>query len=256
MEHGDKRIRKLAAEHVTRLIGKLRPFAQRNMLKTLRGLGTFALTEGLVDADPTAGVKLARVKDTGGFETRPVQTIEQYRARHKLGTRPQLALELLCGTMAARVDVVRLGLQHVQESLVSFRRQKTGTPVDIPLLPELASAIDAMPRAKHLTFLVTEFGQSFTPAGFGNWFREQCDLAGVNCSAHGLRKAGATKLAECGCSDHEIMAWGGWTSIKEVQRYTKAANRRRLARQAAGKLKAGTEVANLETRLANQSEKL
>ena len=49
---------------------------------------------------------------------------------------------------------------------------------------------------------------------------------------------------------------GGWTSIKEVQRYTKAANRRRLARQAAGKLKAGTEVANLETRLANQSEKL
>jgi hypothetical protein len=138
------------------------------MLKTLRGLGTFALTEGLVDADPTAGVKLARVKDTGGFETRPVQTIEQYRARHKLGTRPRLALELLCGTMAARVDVVRLGLQHVQESLVSFRRQKTGTPVDIPLLPELASAIDAMPRAKHLTFLVTEFGQSFTPAGFGN----------------------------------------------------------------------------------------
>ena len=113
-----------------------------------------------------------------------------------------------------------------------------------------------MPRAKHLTFLVTEFGQSFTPAGFGNWFREQCDLAGVNRSAHGLRKAGATKLAECGCSDHEIMAWGGWTSIKEVQRYTKAANRRRLARQAAGKLKAGTEVANLETRLANQSEKL
>jgi hypothetical protein len=40
-----------------------------------------------------------------------------------------------------------------------------------------------------------------------------------------------------------------------VQRYTKSANRKRLALQAAGKLKAGTELANLETRLANQEKK-
>jgi hypothetical protein len=63
-----------------------------------------------------------------------------------------------------------------------------------------------------------------------------------------------TRLAEAGATNHEIMAWGGWTTLKEVQRYTRAANRKRLALQAAGKLKAGTEVANLGTRLANQSE--
>ncbi len=51
-EHGDKRLRKLQPEHVARLIGKLRPYAQRNMLKTLRGLMSFALTEGLIDVDP------------------------------------------------------------------------------------------------------------------------------------------------------------------------------------------------------------
>ena len=51
------------------------------------------------------------------------------------------------------------------------------------------------------------------------------------------------------------MAWGGWSSLKEVQRYTKAANRKRLALRAAGKLKAGTEVANLDAWLANQGEK-
>jgi integrase len=86
--------------------------------------------------------------------------------------------------------------------------------------------------------LVTEFGKPFTAAGFGNWFREQCELAGVpkTLSAHGLRKVGATRLAEHGCSDHEIMAWGGWTSIREVQRYTKAANRKRLAQRAAERL--------------------
>jgi integrase len=89
---------------------------------------------------------------------------------------------------------------------------------------------------------VTEFGKPFTAEGFGNWFRKQCRLAGLsrNLSAHGLRKAGATRLADGGCSDHEIMAWGGWTSIKEVQRYTIAANRKRLAQAAAKKLRAGT----------------
>ena len=39
------------------------------------------------------------------------------------------------------------------------------------------------------TFLVTEYGKPFTPAGFGNWFRQRCDEAGLpQCSAHGLRK--------------------------------------------------------------------
>ena len=50
------------------------------------------------------------------------------------------------------------------------------------------------------------------------------------------------------------MAWGGWSSLSEVQRYTRAANRKRLAMQAAEKLKAGTKLANLEIRLANQGK--
>jgi integrase len=230
---------------------------QRNWLKTLRRLMDFAVTDGLLDIDPTAGVKLKAVKDTGGFETWPLDAIEQYRKHHKLGTRARLAMELLLGTMQRRGDVILLGRQHIQNGVLSLRQKKTGVEVVIPVLLELQTAIDAMPKAEHLTFLVTEYGKPFTPRGFSNYFRDQCDLAGIpkNLSAHGLRKAGATRLAEAGATDHEIMAWGGWLTLKEVQRYTKAANRKRLALQAADKLKAGTKVANLETRLANQSEK-
>jgi integrase len=255
--HGAKRIRMLQTEHVARMISGLKPFAQRNLFKTLRGLLAFAVADGLVDSDPTAGVKLARVKDTGGHETWPEKCIELYRAKHPLGTRPRLALELLYGTMQRRGDVVRLGRQHIQHGVLSLRQQKTGVDVDLPVLPELQAAIDAMPKAEHLTFLVTELGKPFTAAGFGNWFRDQCETAGVpkNLSAHGLRKAGATRLAEHGCSDHELMAWGGWKTLSEVQRYTKAANRKRLAIQAAEKLKSGTQVATLETRVAKKGEK-
>ena len=42
---------------------------------------------------------------------------------------------------------------------------------DVPVLPSLQEAIDAMPAADHLTFLVTAQGRPFTAAGFGNWFR-------------------------------------------------------------------------------------
>jgi hypothetical protein len=96
IQHGDKRIRKLEPEHVARLLGKLRPHAQRNMRKTLRGLMAFALADGLVDADPTINVKLATAKDTGGFETWPVEHIEQYRAppstRHSCSAGTRTAL--------------------------------------------------------------------------------------------------------------------------------------------------------------------
>src|SRR5262249_460731 len=255
-EHGHRPMRTMREEHAAKIISRLRPYAQRNMLKTLRSLMAFSLAEGLVDVDPTATIKLKPAKDTGCFQTWPIHCIKQYRAHHKLGTTARLALELLLATMQRRADIVRLGRQHIRNGILSLQQGKTGMQVDIPALPELAAAIDAMPQA-HLTFLTTEFGKPLSPPGFSYWFAERCKEAGIpkGFAAHGLRKAGAARLAEHGCTDHEIMAWGGWTTLKEVVRYTKAANRKWLALRAADKLRTGTELANLEARLANQSEK-
>ena len=53
--------------------------------------------------------------------------------------------------------------------------------------------------SSNLTFLLTDQGKPYTAAGFGNWFRDQCRAAGLSgCSAHGLRKAAARRLAEAG----------------------------------------------------------
>jgi integrase len=85
--------------------------------------------------------------------------------------------------------------------------------------------------------LVMSFGKSYTSNGFGNWFRERCDEADCpDVSAHGLRKGAARRLAEIGCSTHEIAAITGHASLAEIERYTKAANRKRLARSAMKKL--------------------
>ena len=62
---------------------------------------------------------------------------------------------------------------------------------------------------------------------------------GVACNA-GLRKAAARRLAEAGCTEHEIAAITGHASLREVARYTKAADQKKLATSAMEKVKART----------------
>jgi integrase/recombinase XerD len=123
---------------------------------------------------------------------------------------------------------------------VQFRQAKNEhrnpIDIDIPLHPNLAATIAATP-SRHLTFLVTEFGRPFTPAGFGQWFRDQCDPNLHHCSAHGLRKATAAALAEAGATTHEIMAVTGHQSLEEVERYTRAVRKKKLGDSAIAKLK-------------------
>jgi hypothetical protein len=55
-----------------------------------------------------------------------------------------------------------------------------------------------------------------------------------------LRKAAARRLAEAGCTAHEIGAITGHTSLAELVRYTKAADQRRLAETAMAKTRTST----------------
>ena len=200
----------------------------------------FAIDIGLRTDDPTLGVKPLPIRSPG-HPAWTVDDIAAFRQRHPSGTRARLAMEMALCTMQRRGDLVRMGRQHLQDGTLSIRQEKTGTLVEIPLLPELKAELDQLP-ADQLTFLMTEQGKPFTAAGFGNWFRDMAADAGLptGFNTHGLRKAGATIGAEHEWTDHEIMAWGGWQSLSEVQRYTRAANRRKMAKAAVHKLTTGT----------------
>jgi len=70
--------------------------------------------------------------------------------------------------------------------------------------------------------------------GFGQMISAAIREAGLpgRCKAHGLRKAAARRLAEAGCSASEIAAITEHKTLAEVERYTRAADQERLARQA------------------------
>jgi integrase len=240
--HGEKRLAMMEARHVAQLLGSLRPYPQRNMLKALRGLMAFAMAERLIEVDPTSSYKPTRIKDTGGFIPWTDIDIAKFEATHPIGSRARLALALLLFTGQRRGDVVRIGRQHIRDGILSLKQNKTGAQIDIPVLAELRLVLDATP-SDHLTFLVNESGQPFTAEGFGKWFRQVCNQAGLEkgLSAHGLRKAAATRLADHGATAHELMAWFGWASLTEAERYTRAANRKALAQGVVKKLATRTD---------------
>ena len=240
---GPLQIKTMPSTALQRIMDGLSPLAARNWKKALRGFVDYCVANGLILHDPLAGIKLAKTKKSSGFHTWTVEEVAQFRTHHASGTKARLAMELLLQTGHARVDVVRMGRQHIKSGKLSMRRQKTGVQFDIPLLPELVAEINLLPKSDQLAFLTTAKGQPFTAAGFGNWFRDRCNEAGLpQCSAHGLRKAAAVHHALRGATAPELMAWFGWKTIGEAQRYIEEANRIALAESAGAKIISRTAI--------------
>jgi len=146
-------------------------------------------------------------------------------------------------TARRREDAPRLGPQHIRDGRprVTQAKNEHRAPVaiDVPVFPDLAEAIAAHPSSPP-TFLVTEDGKPFSAAGLGNRFREWCNQGGLPpCSAHGLRKATAARLAERGCTPHEIMAVTGHQTLEQVERYAREVQRAGLADSASERFEWG-----------------
>jgi integrase len=204
----------------------------------------------LLRNDPTWGIR-RKMPKSDGHHTWSEDEIAQFEARYPIGSKARLALALGVYTAQRRIDVTRIGRQHIRDGVLTVRPEKTknttGVTLAIPVHPELEKIITATPNTGHLTLLVTKTGRSHSACVFSEQFRTWCDAAGLpqRCVFHGLRKAAARRLAEAGCTAHEIAALTGHASLREIERYTKAADQAKLARAAMAKTAAreqtGTE---------------
>ena len=253
-EHGDKRAADLRREHVVRLMAARaeHPGAANGLRMALRVMMKHAIDIGLRADDPTREVKAVRIV-SDGHHSWTDDEIAQFEQCHPVGSRARLALGLLLYTGQRRGDVIRMGAQHIRNGALYVKQEKTGTELIIPLHPSLAAIIAAAPR-DHLTFVTTRLGGPFQGSAFSRWFRERCDEARLpHCCAHGLRKAAARRLAEAGCTAHEIGAITGHASLTELVRYTRAADQRRLAESAMTKTR--TSVGKLNEKFAKNRKK-
>ncbi len=233
-EHGNKPVRLLEGQHIRRILAAKSdtPAAANHVLRIFRMLMAHAVEEGWRKDNPTLGVR--KLKEIGsGARSWTDEHIAAYQAHWPVGTKQGLALALLLYTGQRRSDIVHMGRQHARSGGMNVRQVKTKAELFIPIHPHLQAHLDALP-AGHLTYMLTDQGKPYTPPGFTNAFKDWACAAGLEAglTPHGLRKAAARRMAEGGCTAHQIAAITGHKTLAEVERYTRAVDQEQLARSA------------------------
>jgi integrase len=247
---GNCPIKHLSAQKMKRLIEmKDGPGSRTNRRKHLSALCAWGVENKHLPSNPVRDIKAGRKVKGGGYYTWLIPDVQQFLAHHsgqeKRTRKARLALALLLFSGSRRQDMVTLGRQNCRGATpavlgdwIRYIPKKTlkkrRTVSQKPLLPVLRQIImDSADILGDLTFLVTEYGKPFSEAGFGNWFRDRCDEAGLpQCTAHGLKKAGATIAAENGATTRQLMAMFDWDTPAMAEVYTRAAEQKRLAGEA------------------------
>jgi integrase len=245
---------RLEPKHVATLRDKKKgPEAANAVTRALRALFTWAVLPEygpIATNNPAAKVGLLDSKNPDGFAAWSEEDVARYEARHPIGTKARLALDLLLYTGVRRSDVVRLGPQmerwfsatlpdgsaaKIQKLVFAETkgRERMVKRHELPILPPLRRSIDATPIG-HLVYLTSRSGQPHTAQGFADWFARQCRMAGLTGrSAHGLRKRAAQRCALAGASVHQLMAFFGWMTLSQAELYTRKADRAKLEGDAA-----------------------
>lgn len=212
--------------------------AANHRVKVLRALMRFAKKAKLIETDLARDLEQLQ-SHSDGHHTWTVEEIRQYLAHHESGTTARLALLLLLATGLRISDIWQLGPQ--MRTGLEFRapqQKKWGRETIIVMPAAMAAILDAEPPVNRMRYMVTESGNPFASVkSLGNRFKKWCVQAGLpHCTAHGMRKARATLIAESGASSHELKAAFDWRRLSTAEIYTRKAEGRKLSQAAVSRV--------------------
>jgi len=233
---GDLPFTELTAKSVRRIRDRKAdtPAMANSWMKTLRVVFTWGIDAEVEHCTHNPAKDVPNFKPSAsGHHAWTLEEIAQFQAKFPAGTTQYLALALLLYTGQRISDVVTFGPQHIRDGWLRFtqhkNRNRKPVTLSIPMLSAL-SGIVAATSSGHLTFIVNARGASFSAAVFSKRFSAWCNDAGLpHCTAHGLRKAGATLAAQNGATASQLMAIFGWRNIDQAELYTRSADQKRLA---------------------------
>jgi integrase len=235
--HGHRSVTTMTAENAEKIINEIgakRPGMANLTRAVLRRVFKLAVKLKRRPDNPMLEIEAFEV---GEHHTWTDAELKQFEDKWRLGTRERLAYALLLYTGQRVGDVVRMRRADVSEGLIHVVQQKTGAELWIPIHPELRSALKAHP-ARGLTLFGDSGGRPVKRAALSGFMRTAIREAGLphRCVAHGLRKAAMRRLAEADATANQIAAVSGHKTLKEVERYTRAADQKKMARAAMAKV--------------------
>lgn len=234
IEYGIGFVADLRPEHIRKALKKLSPGAARSERTVWRALLDYSVEEDWRPDNPAISIKNPLYQSIP-HETWSSADIKRFREYWPIGSSERQAMEVVYWTGARCVDAVGLGWQLVRDGILEFEQEKTGGIATVPATIE----VDDFLRddqdlflsclSKNMTWILTLNGKPRGVKGLSNFISNAAREVGlVKKTAHGLRKARATKLAENGWTPHRIGAWTGHESLAEITHYTRAADKRVL----------------------------
>jgi enterobacteria phage integrase len=244
--HGHRMVRDMRTDKVAKIIqdiGESKPGMANLTKSVLQKMMKYAVKMKWRADNPVLGIEPFK---RGTHHTWTEGELKTFEVRWPLGTRQRLAYALLLCTAQRVGDVAKMTRADIVDGELHVIQQKTGAELYLPVLPELAQAMKAYP-AKGLTLIGTEDGRPLSRAALSHLMRDAIAKAELpaKCVSHGLRKAAMRRLAEEGATEKQIAAVSGHKTLREIERYTAAADQRRLAKDAMGNKK--------RTRLPNRN---
>lgn len=234
---------------------KVGPSAANGVKKNLSMLYNFAAKK-LDYLGPNPAKFAERLKENSdGYHTWTDDEVDRFLEQHGPGAKARLAILIALNTGMARQDLCRAGRHMISvndgQLRMAYARGKTSVAADMPVLRELAEEIARLPLNQVVFITQQQSQKPYKVTSFGNWFRDRCNEAGVPGSIHGLRKAGATRLADAGASEWEIASYLAHTDTTQARTYTRKANRSKLADSGFEKLR---KMSNSSKKLDNEEE--
>ena len=242
-EHGHRSVSQMTKDHADKIIQKIgdeHPAMANLTRAAMRRLMALAVEKKLRPDNPFAGIESYEM---GEHHTWTDGELRLYERKWRLGSRERLAYALLLYSAQRGCDVVTMNRHDITDGLIHVIQQKTGVEVWIPIHPELERAMKACP-ARGLSLIGDAAGRPLKTAALRALMRKAIKEAGLpkRCTGHGLRKAHLRLMAENGGTVKELQSTGGHKTLREIARYTDAADKKKIARGAIRKVR----LANLD----------
>lgn len=232
-KYGQVRYEDIRTRHIKRDLSEYPPNPANNRAKAWKALFRYLEDIGKVEIDPARPIRKRKVAETGGFAAWTRDDFAAFRDRWSHDTPQRLAFEVYYRSCAATVDAVRLGPGMVRDGWLTYQRSKTGTFACVPwsdAAPDWFEWTDDLERCKpaHMVWISTVHGKPRSQKATSQWFAQACREAGLDLSAHGIRKGRAAMFRENGATEDQRMAILGHETRDQATAYSRSADLRRV----------------------------
>jgi integrase len=200
------------------------------ILAVLSVLMSHALERDLIERNPVKGVKRVKRKADEPRLNR-AWTVAERNVVLDVAP-PHIRLPIALGMFAGfrEGDVLRLPKSAVKEGVITWKTSKRGVLVSLPVIPELAAALEQAPAHDAITLCANSRGLPWTRDGFCASLRtfmkrlEAQERIQPGLTFHGLRHTVATALREAGVDQEAIAVWLGQESVEMARHYSRGAD--------------------------------